>query len=168
VPEDGEDTQTYNVVVNHEEQYSIWLADRQIPEGWRAEGFPELNLSALITSTRSGRTCGRSACVRRSAERGRVPTSLTLAVITASWLSRAPVGQVAELTGPPMQILIRCPACPSPTVRRRTPGRWLPSSTMAATSGSRATQAATRSARFAVAAATTGRYLSHGWRCRPP
>ncbi|WP_321335965.1 MbtH family NRPS accessory protein [Breoghania sp.] len=29
----------YRVVLNHEEQYSIWPADREIPEGWRAEGF---------------------------------------------------------------------------------------------------------------------------------
>jgi MbtH protein len=25
-------------VVNDEEQYSIWLADREIPAGWRATG----------------------------------------------------------------------------------------------------------------------------------
>ncbi|WP_017609331.1 MbtH family protein [Nocardiopsis xinjiangensis] len=30
---------TYLVVVNHEEQYSIWSADRDVPDGWRAEGF---------------------------------------------------------------------------------------------------------------------------------
>ena len=28
----------YCVVVNHEEQYSIWLADRDLPPGWRKEG----------------------------------------------------------------------------------------------------------------------------------
>ncbi|MEV8097871.1 MbtH family NRPS accessory protein [Kitasatospora sp. NPDC085879] len=27
------------VVVNHEEQYSVWRADRDLPAGWRAEGF---------------------------------------------------------------------------------------------------------------------------------
>lgn len=26
------------VVVNHEEQYSLWSADRELPAGWRAEG----------------------------------------------------------------------------------------------------------------------------------
>jgi MbtH protein len=26
------------VVVNHEEQYSIWPAEREIPNGWRAVG----------------------------------------------------------------------------------------------------------------------------------
>lgn len=29
----------YIVVYNAEEQYSIWLADREPPAGWRREGF---------------------------------------------------------------------------------------------------------------------------------
>ncbi|MEH7829986.1 MbtH family protein [Gemmobacter denitrificans] len=29
----------YLVVVNHEEQYSIWPADKEIPLGWQAEGM---------------------------------------------------------------------------------------------------------------------------------
>jgi MbtH protein len=33
-----EDTTIYNVVVNHEEQYSIWPVDRELPAGWRAVG----------------------------------------------------------------------------------------------------------------------------------
>lgn len=28
----------YQVVVNHEEQYSIWPADRELPLGWKAAG----------------------------------------------------------------------------------------------------------------------------------
>ncbi|MEU8584197.1 MbtH family protein [Streptomyces abikoensis] len=28
----------YRVVLNDEEQYSIWWADRPLPDGWRAEG----------------------------------------------------------------------------------------------------------------------------------
>ncbi|MDQ7903608.1 MbtH family NRPS accessory protein [Phytohabitans sp. ZYX-F-186] len=32
------DELTYRVVVNDEEQYSIWAADRELPAGWRAEG----------------------------------------------------------------------------------------------------------------------------------
>jgi MbtH protein len=35
---EDEDKRIYKVVVNHEEQYSIWLADRPIPAGWRDEG----------------------------------------------------------------------------------------------------------------------------------
>lgn len=30
---------TYLVVLNDEEQYSIWPADRDLPAGWRGEGF---------------------------------------------------------------------------------------------------------------------------------
>jgi MbtH protein len=36
--DDREDTTVYRVVVNHEEQYSIWPADREIPHGWRDVG----------------------------------------------------------------------------------------------------------------------------------
>lgn len=28
----------YLVVLNDEEQYSIWLSDKSLPDGWRAEG----------------------------------------------------------------------------------------------------------------------------------
>jgi MbtH protein len=33
-----EDTTIYTVVVNHEEQYSIWPSHRAIPRGWRPVG----------------------------------------------------------------------------------------------------------------------------------
>jgi MbtH protein len=36
--DDRDDTTIYSVVVNHEEQYSIWPADREVPLGWRAVG----------------------------------------------------------------------------------------------------------------------------------
>lgn len=36
--DDEEDKTIYNVVVNHEEQYSIWPKDRDIPLGWKAVG----------------------------------------------------------------------------------------------------------------------------------
>ncbi|MDT8912924.1 MbtH family NRPS accessory protein [Amycolatopsis sp. PS_44_ISF1] len=36
--EEQTDTRIYRVVMNDEEQYSIWLADRELPAGWRAEG----------------------------------------------------------------------------------------------------------------------------------
>ena len=36
---DGEaDDTIYKVVLNHEEQYSIWPADRENPVGWRDAG----------------------------------------------------------------------------------------------------------------------------------
>jgi len=36
--EEREDTTVYKVVLNHEEQYSIWPADRENALGWRDEG----------------------------------------------------------------------------------------------------------------------------------
>ena len=36
--DDEDDKTIYKVVVNHEEQYSIWPADRELPLGWEAVG----------------------------------------------------------------------------------------------------------------------------------
>jgi MbtH protein len=36
--DEKEDTTIYKVVVNHEEQYSIWPADKDNPLGWRDAG----------------------------------------------------------------------------------------------------------------------------------
>lgn len=36
--EENEDTAIYKVVVNHEEQYSIWPAERENPPGWNDVG----------------------------------------------------------------------------------------------------------------------------------
>ena len=33
-----EDSTIYQVVINHEEQYSIWPANREVPAGWQAVG----------------------------------------------------------------------------------------------------------------------------------
>lgn len=45
--DDQEDTTMYAVVVNHEEQYSIWPAHRELPLGWRHEGFSGDKASCL-------------------------------------------------------------------------------------------------------------------------
>lgn len=37
--QDEEDDRQYRVVINHEEQYSVWFAGREIPNGWKAVGF---------------------------------------------------------------------------------------------------------------------------------
>lgn len=34
-----ESGEKFRVVINHEEQYSIWSADRELPRGWKATGF---------------------------------------------------------------------------------------------------------------------------------
>jgi len=38
VSDERDDNEIYNVVLNDEEQYSIWWADRELPAGWRTEG----------------------------------------------------------------------------------------------------------------------------------
>lgn len=35
---DEDDNRDYLVVMNDEEQYSIWLAERSLPNGWRTAG----------------------------------------------------------------------------------------------------------------------------------
>jgi MbtH protein len=44
---DTEDSTTYLVVVNHEEQYSIWPDYKDVPAGWRATGFQGLKPACL-------------------------------------------------------------------------------------------------------------------------
>jgi MbtH protein len=44
---DEEDTTVYKVVVNHEEQYSIWPADRENPRGWIDAGKNGLKAECL-------------------------------------------------------------------------------------------------------------------------
>jgi MbtH protein len=36
--DETEDQTVYKVVVNHEEQYSLWPADREVPAGWNDAG----------------------------------------------------------------------------------------------------------------------------------
>ena len=38
IQDEQDDIRTYKVVVNHEEQYSIWFADRDLPLGWNEAG----------------------------------------------------------------------------------------------------------------------------------
>jgi len=43
----GRDDLTFNVVVNDEEQYSIWPQYKEVPLGWRATGFSVLKKDCL-------------------------------------------------------------------------------------------------------------------------
>jgi MbtH protein len=45
--DEQEDTTIYKVVVNHEEQYSIWPADRENAPGWRDAGKSGLKSECL-------------------------------------------------------------------------------------------------------------------------
>jgi MbtH protein len=44
---DEEDRTVYAVVVNQEEQYSIWPAGRELPAGWREAGKRGLKAECL-------------------------------------------------------------------------------------------------------------------------
>lgn len=44
---DSDDTTIYKVVVNHEEQYSIWPAHRHLPNGWTETGKQGLKPECL-------------------------------------------------------------------------------------------------------------------------
>lgn len=45
--DDQEDNRLYKVVVNHEEQYSIWFADRENALGWKDVGKTGLKQECL-------------------------------------------------------------------------------------------------------------------------
>jgi MbtH protein len=45
--DENEDNTIYHVVVNHEEQYSIWPEYKDIPNGWRAVGNSGLKQHCL-------------------------------------------------------------------------------------------------------------------------
>jgi MbtH protein len=47
IEDEKEDKAIYKVVVNHEEQYSIWPAQRDNPLGWRDEGTRGLKAECL-------------------------------------------------------------------------------------------------------------------------
>ncbi|WBB78064.1 MbtH family NRPS accessory protein [Micromonospora sp. WMMD882] len=54
----------YHVVVNDEEQYSVWRADRDVPAGWRTVGEPAPKEACLDEIERVW-TDMRPASVRR-------------------------------------------------------------------------------------------------------
>ena len=45
--EEQEDTTIYKVVINHEEQYSIWPLNRENPAGWQDAGKSGLKSECL-------------------------------------------------------------------------------------------------------------------------
>jgi len=58
--EERQDNAIYKVVVNHEEQYSIWPVDRENPLGWRDAGTSGPK-ACLAYIKEVWTTCDRSA-----------------------------------------------------------------------------------------------------------
>ena len=46
--DDEDDTRIYKVVLNFDEQYSIWPIDRDNPDGWRDEGMRGAKAECLV------------------------------------------------------------------------------------------------------------------------
>jgi len=65
---DDEYTRTYTVVVNHEEQYSIWFSGREIPAGWHAVG-KEGSKAECLDYIKGAWTDMRPLSLRRAMER---------------------------------------------------------------------------------------------------
>jgi len=60
-----EDTREYVVLVNIEEQYSLWLADLEIPKGWR-EVFARNNKKACLEYVKEVWTDMRPLSLRKA------------------------------------------------------------------------------------------------------
>jgi len=68
-----EDTREYVVLVNGEEQYSLWLAGQEIPKGWR-EVFSRNNKKACLEYVKEVWTDMRPLSLRKAmAERNATP-----------------------------------------------------------------------------------------------
>jgi len=76
--EEREDTTIYKVVVNHEEQYSIWPADRENPLGWRDAGKSGPKAKCL-TYIKEVWTDMRPLSLRKKMEVGAVKTWVLMA-----------------------------------------------------------------------------------------
>lgn len=59
--EERQDNAIYKLVVNHEEQYSIWPVDRENPLGWGDTGTSEPK-ACVAYIKEVWTTCDRSAC----------------------------------------------------------------------------------------------------------
>jgi len=84
VDKDVSDDTVYRVVVNHEEQYSIWPADRECPLGWRDAGKTGTKAECLA-HIESVWTDMRPLSLRRQMER-LAETPVTHQVVTAERL----------------------------------------------------------------------------------
>lgn len=65
--EDSEDTTPLRVVMNHEEQYSIWPVYKELPAGWREAGKQGSRAECLAYIEEKW-TDMRPASLRHSAE----------------------------------------------------------------------------------------------------
>jgi MbtH protein len=65
--DEEQDDRTYKVVLNHEEQYSIWPVERANPLGWR-DGGPSGTKAECLAFIKEAWTDMRPLSLRRSME----------------------------------------------------------------------------------------------------
>jgi uncharacterized protein YbdZ (MbtH family) len=65
-----DETVTFEVVMNDEEQYSIWPQDREVPQGWRKAGVSG-NKEECLAHIEENWTDMRPASLRRAMDRSR-------------------------------------------------------------------------------------------------
>jgi MbtH protein len=68
VSDEEDDAIVYSVVINHEEQYSLWPSHKTLPSGWRAVG-KEGTKSVCLKYIDEVWTDMRPASLRRLAEK---------------------------------------------------------------------------------------------------
>ena len=68
--EENDDKTIYKLVMNHEEQYSIWPTYKPVPEGWREVGVVGLKTQCLDYIERTW-TDMRPRSLREAMERAR-------------------------------------------------------------------------------------------------
>ncbi|MBM3851892.1 MAG: MbtH family NRPS accessory protein [Verrucomicrobia bacterium] len=70
MPNDSDsDPTVYHVVLNHEEQYSIWPVDFAVPAGWRLEGT-QGDKATCLARIKEVWTDMRPASLRQLSSRG--------------------------------------------------------------------------------------------------
>jgi MbtH protein len=70
----GDENTEFEVVINHEEQYSIWPDYRQIPNGWRAVGMKGKKAECLAYIDEHWRDM-RPASLRRAMAQNDTPAT---------------------------------------------------------------------------------------------
>ncbi|MPQ96916.1 MbtH family NRPS accessory protein [Modestobacter sp. I12A-02628] len=87
--DEEEDTTVYLVVLNDEEQYSIWPADRELPAGWRSEGTSGLK-DVCLTHIDRVWTDMRPASLRRFMEQAERDRAAGVAPEVEEWQDDQP------------------------------------------------------------------------------
>jgi MbtH protein len=90
-----EEMSTYSVVVNHEEQYSIWPAGKENALGWRDAGFSGTKAEALAFINEHW-TDMRPLSLRQQMERAQQPSAP--AAVAAAPMGNPPVAVAAVPT----------------------------------------------------------------------